>query len=90
MELELLKGRKHAVQSNIGTPTKCIVEERKEPDLGELLLSRQSSQLSDLVRNESIAQEETLHVKLDAAQEAMLRNILLDQKEKINGLKHIF
>lgn len=90
VELELLRGKKIVVQSNNGTPTKIgLLEERKD-DLSELLLSRQSSQFSDLVRNENIQQEETLHLKLDSTQEAKLRNILVDQKEKITGLKHIF
>lgn len=90
VELELLRGKKIVVQSNNGTPTKSgLLEERKD-DLSELLLSRQSSQFSDLVHNANIQQEETLHLKLDSNQESKLRNILVDQKEKITGLKHIF
>jgi hypothetical protein len=54
------------------------------------MLSRQSSQFSDLVHGSKIEEEHTLHLKLDADQEAKLRNILVDQKEKITGLKHIF
>lgn len=56
----------------------------------ELVLSRQSSQYSELVHNDSIQDETSVHLKLDSGQEAQLRAILIDQREKITGLKHIF
>lgn len=74
----------------MATPNKADLEERKDVDMFELQLSRQSSQYSELVKNDSIQDETTVHLKLDAAQESQLRAILVDQREKITGLKHIF
>jgi hypothetical protein len=92
IELDLLRDKKIVLDRRISnTPSKSgILEERKDELELELMLSRQSSQFSDLVHGSKIEEEHTLHLKLDADQEAKLRNILVDQKEKITGLKHIF
>lgn len=92
IELDLLRDKKIVLDRRIsGTPSKAAtLEERKDDLEHELLLSRQSSQFSDLIHGASLEEEQTLHLKLDAAQEAKLRSILVDQKEKITGLKHVF
>jgi hypothetical protein len=69
IELDLLKEKKIVLDRRISnTPVKngSILEERKDHFEAELMLSRQSSQFSDLVHGSKIEEEHTIHLKLDA------------------------
>jgi hypothetical protein len=69
IELDLLKEKKIVLDRRISnTPVKngSILEERKDHFEAELMLSRQSSQFSDLVYGSKIEEEHTIHLKLDA------------------------
>jgi len=54
IELELLREKKILLKSDSGTPQKGNLEECNDLIEHELLLSRQSSQFSDLVHHDSI------------------------------------
>jgi hypothetical protein len=69
IELDLLKEKKIVLDRRISnTPVKngSILEESKDHFEAELMLSRQSSQFSDLVHGSKIEEEHTIHLKLDA------------------------